>query len=55
MRKKPDYKTALKGLMRILDEEDNKNISNKNKIKDVTKKSLGTVYQFTGFRKEEKE
>ena len=39
----------------FLDEEDNKNISNKNKIKDVTKKSLGTVYQFTGFRKEEEE
>ena len=55
MRKKPDYKKALKGLMRILDEEDNKNISNKNKIKDVTGKSLSTVYQFTGFRKEEKE
>ena len=55
MRKKPDYKKALKGLMRILDEEDNKNISNKNKIKDVTKKSLGTVYQFTGFRKDEEE
>ena len=55
MRKKPDYKKALKGLMRILDEEDNKNISNKNKIKDVTKKSLGTVYQFTAFRKEEEE
>ena len=53
MRKKPDYKTALKELMRILDEEDNKNISNKNKIKDVTETSLGIVYQFTGFTEEE--
>ena len=53
MQNKPDYKKALKGLMRILAEEDNKDISNKNKIKDVTKKSLGTVYQFTGFREEE--
>ena len=55
MRKKPDYKKALKGLMRILNEEDNKIISNKNKIKDVTEKSLGIVYQFTGFRKDEEE
>ena len=39
--------------MRILDEEDNKNISNKNKIKDVTEKSLGFVYQFAGFTEEE--
>ena len=53
MQKKPDYKKALKGLMRILDEEDNKNISNKNKIKDVTEKSLGIVYQFAGFTEEE--
>ena len=53
MQNKPDYKKALKGLMRILDEEDNKNISNKNKIKDVTEKSLGIVYQFAGFTEEE--
>ena len=53
MRKKPDYKKALKGLMRILDEEDNKNISNKNKIKDVTEESLGIVYQIAGFTEEE--
>ena len=53
MRKKPNYKRAAKELMKILDEieekknEEGKAVKRKEKIVDVTEKSLGTVYQFT--------
>ena len=45
---KPNYKRAVKELMKILDEvEESKNGKEKDEIVDVTKESVGTVYQFT--------
>ena len=51
--KRPDYKSAAKELMKILDEveerkgEEGKAAKRKGKIVDVTEESVGTVYQFT--------
>ena len=46
--KGPDYKRAVKELMKILDEvEENNNVKEKGEIVDVTEESVGTVYQFT--------
>ena len=50
---KPNYKRAVKELMKILDEveerkgEEGKAAKRKGKIVDVTEESVGTVYQFT--------
>ena len=50
---KPNYKRAVKELMKILDEveerkgEEGKAVKEKEQIVDVTEESLGTVYQFT--------
>ena len=50
---KPNYKRAVKELMKILDEveerkgEEGKAVKEKGQIVDVTEESLGTVYQFT--------
>ena len=50
---KPNYKRAVKELMKILDEveerkgEEGKAAKRKGQIVDVTEESLGTVYQFT--------
>ena len=50
---KPNYKRAVKELMKILDEvkerrgEEGKAAKRKGQIMDVTEESLGTVYQFT--------
>ena len=46
--KRPDYKRAAKGLMKILDEvEESKNVKENGEIVDVTEESVGTAYQFT--------
>ena len=50
---KPNYKRAVKELMKILDEveerkgEEGKAVKEKGQIVDVTEESVGTVYQFT--------
>ena len=50
---KPNYKRAVKELMKILDEveerkgEEGKAAKRKGQIVDVTEESVGTVYQFT--------
>ena len=50
---KPNYKRAVKELMKILDEveerkgEEDKAAKRKGQIADVTEESVGTVYQFT--------
>ena len=45
---KPNYKRAVKELMKILDEvEESKNVKENEEIIDVTEESVGTVYQFT--------
>ena len=50
---KPNYKRAVKELMKILDEveerkgERGKAVKEKEQIVDVTEESVGTVYQFT--------
>ena len=45
---KPNYKRAVKELMKILDEvEESKNVKENGEIVDVTEESVGTVYQFT--------
>ena len=45
---KPNYKRAVKELMKILNEvEESNNVKENREIVDVTKESLGTVYQFT--------
>ena len=45
---KPNYKKAVKELMKILDEvEEIKNVKVNEEIIDVTEESVGTVYQFT--------
>ena len=45
---KPNYKRAVKELMKILDEvEESNNVKVNEEIIDVTEESLGTVYQFT--------
>ena len=46
--KRPDYKRAVKELMKILDEvEESKSVKVNEEIIDVTEESVGTVYQFT--------
>ena len=46
--KRPDYKRAVKELMKILDEvEESKSVKENEEIIDVTEESVGTVYQFT--------
>ena len=46
--KRPDYKRAVKELMKILDEvEESNNVKVNEEIIDVTEESVGTVYQFT--------
>ena len=45
---KPNYKRAVKELMKILDEvEESNNVKVNEEIIDVTEESVGTVYQFT--------
>ena len=50
---KPNYKKAVKELMKILDEveesyvKEGKTVKEKGEIVDVTEESVGTVYQFT--------
>ena len=50
---KPNYKRAVKELMKILDEveerkgEEGKAAKRKGQIVDVTEETVGTVYQFT--------
>ena len=45
---KPNYKRAVKELMKILDEvEESNNVKENREIIDVTEESVGTVYQFT--------
>ena len=51
--KKPNYKRAVKDLMKILGEdeerkgEERKATKRKGQIMDVTEETLGTAYQFT--------
>ena len=46
--KKPNYKRAIKGLKKILDEdEERKATKRKGQIMDVTEETVGTAYQFT--------
>ena len=46
--KKPNYKRAIKGLKKILDEEgQRKVVRSKGKIVDITEETVGTAYQFT--------
>ena len=46
--KKPNYKRAIKGLKKILDEDgERKVVRRKGKIVDITEESVGTAYQFT--------
>ena len=45
---KPNYKRAVKELMKILDEvEEINNVKENREIVDVTEETVGTVYQFT--------
>ena len=45
---KPNYKRAVKELMKILDEvEESKNVKENREIVDVTEETVGTAYQFT--------
>ena len=45
---KPNYKRAVKELMKILDEvEESNNVKENGEIVDVTEESIGTAYQFT--------
>ena len=44
---KPNYKRAVKELMKILDEVEERKDEKKKEIVDVTEESVGTVYQFT--------
>ena len=45
--KKPNYKRAIKGLKKILDEDEKKVVRRKGKIVDITEETVGTAYQFT--------
>ena len=46
--KKPNYKRAIKGLKKILDEDgERKIVRRKGKIVDITEETVGTAYQFT--------
>ena len=46
--KKPNYKRAIKGLKKILDEDgERKVVRRKDKIVDITEETAGTAYQFT--------
>ena len=45
---KPNYKRAVKELMKILNEvEESNNVKENREIVDVTEETVGTVYQFT--------
>ena len=50
---RPDYKKAVRELMKILDkveerrDNEGKSVKQKGQIVDVTEESIGTVYQFT--------
>ena len=46
--KKPNYKRAIKGLKKILDEDgERKVVRRKGKIVDITEETVGTAYQLT--------
>ena len=46
--KKPNYKRAIKGLKKILDEDgERKVVRRKGKIVDITEETIGTAYQFS--------
>ena len=46
--KKPNYKRAIKGLKKILDEDgERKIVRRKGKIVDITEETIGTAYQFS--------
>ena len=46
--KKPNYKRAIKGLKKILDEDgERKVVRRKGKMVDITEETVGTAYQFT--------
>ena len=46
--KKTNYKRAIKGLKKILDEDgERKVVRRKGKIVDITEETAGTAYQFT--------
>jgi len=46
--KKPNYKRAIKGLKKILDEDgERKVVRRKGKIVDITEETVDTAYQFT--------
>ena len=46
--KKTNYKRAIKGLKKILDEDgERKVVRRKGKIVDITEETVGTAYQFT--------
>ena len=46
--KKPNYKRAVKDLMKILDEDgERKVVRRKGKIVDITEETVGTAYQLT--------
>ena len=46
--KKPNYKRAIKGLKKILDEDgERKVVRRKGKIVDITEETVGTAFQFT--------
>ena len=46
--KKPNYKRAIKGLKKILDEDgERKVVRRKGKIVDISEESIGTAYQFS--------
>ena len=46
--KKPNYKRAIKGLKKILDEDgERKVVRRKGKIVDITEETVGAAYQFT--------
>ena len=48
MRKKPDYKGAVKDILALLETVPEPTTpSSNNRIIDVTEESIGTVYQFT--------
>ena len=46
--KKPNYKRAIKGLKKILEEDGERKVARrKGKIVDITEETVGTAYQFT--------
>ena len=48
--KKPNYKRAIKGLKKILDEDgERKVVRRKGKIVDITEETVGTAYQLASY------